>query len=366
MKKFTGDQLREQIEVILRHWGMSEADIETTATVMVDTDLSGIDSHGISMLMTYDKLVQDERINTSAQSTIVRETPAIAVLDADRGLGHPVAVRAMKLAIEKAKSLGIGAVAVGNADHFGAAGYYVRLAAAQGLIGLATTSGKLVTVVPTGGAAPALMTNPIAFAAPSERGEPFVLDMATSAVALNKIKSYVSKEKDLPVGWVVDDEGQPITDSAAAYAYVRAPGAAGGLVPVGGSSADTGGHKGYGLSVMVQILSAALSNAALPGGARADGENIGNFFLALDPELFNPGAKAPRYVADLVDYLHGIAPIDAQSPVLVAGDLEASSRIERSRSGVPVPDLLLKSISEVCSRNGVPFLLEPQAAQPQK
>lgn len=166
------------------------------------------------------------------------------------------------------------------------------------------------------------------------------------------------KGKDLPVGWVVDEAGEPITDSTAAYNYVQSAGAGGGLVPVGGSTTDTGGHKGYGLSTMVQILSASLSNAALPGGARADGENIGSFFLALEPELFNPGGRAPAYVSDLVDYLHGIPPVDPEHPVLVAGDPEVRSRAERSRDGVPMPESLRESIRGVCARNGVPFLLE--------
>lgn len=362
VQNFSADQLREQIGLLLRHWGMPEDKLVTTAAVMVDADLSGIDSHGVSMLMNYDFLIHEHRINMQAETKVVSETPAIAVLDADGGLGHPVALEAMGLAARKARNVGIGAVAVFNSHHFGATGYYVRQAAAQGLIGMATTSARVLAVIPTGGSVPALSTNPIAFAAPSKRGEPLVLDMSTSTVAMNKVKTYALKEQDIPEGWVVDELGQPLTDSTVAFDYLRTR-AEGGLVPLGGSTTESGGHKGYGLSLMVQILSAALSGAALPGGGTVDGDNIGHFFLAIDPELFNAGGKALDYTADLIDMMHSTSPVNPQAPVLVPGEPEARSREERAHSGIPMSELLLASIQEVCKRNDVPFLLETEPQQ---
>lgn len=359
MQNFSVDLLREQIELLLRHWGMPEEKVETTVSAMVDADLSGIDSHGISMLMNYDFLIKEDRMNMRARSRIVTETPAIAVLDADAGLGHPVAVEAMNLAVSKARNVGIGAVAVCNSHHFGATGYYVRQAAEQGFMGIATTTARVLAVIPTGGSAPALGTNPIAFAAPTRTGEPFVLDMSTSTVAMNKVKTYALREEPLPEGWVVDESGHALTDSTVAYDYLRAR-AEGGLVPLGGSTTQSGGHKGYGLSLMVQILSAALSGAALPGRGTENGDDIGHFFIAIDPNAFNAGGKALDYTADLIDMMHSIAPVDAGNPVLVAGEPEARSRKERARTGVPMPDLLLKSIQEVCTRNSVAFILQPE------
>lgn len=359
MQTFTAHQLRKQIEILLRHWGMAEDKLRTTAEVMVDADLSGIDSHGVSMLMNYDFLVGEGRLNMQAETKVVTETPAIAVLDADGGLGHPVALEAMELAARKAATVGIGAVAVYNSHHFGATGYYVRQVAAQGLIGLATTSARVLAIIPTGGSVPALSTNPIAFAAPSNRGEPLVLDMSTSTVAMNKVKTYALREQPIPEGWVVDELGQPITDSTLAFDYLLKR-SEGGLVPLGGSTTESGGHKGYGLALMVQILSAALSGAALPGGGTKDGDNIGHFFLVIDPQLFSADGKALDYTADLVDMMHTIPPVDAQAPVLVPGEPEARSRQERAQSGVPMSDLLLASIQSVCTRNGVPFLLEAE------
>ncbi|MBG6182783.1 LDH2 family malate/lactate/ureidoglycolate dehydrogenase [Arthrobacter sp. CAN_A214] len=216
--QFSGvGKIREQIEIILRHWGMSEENINITAIAMSDADLSGIDSRGISMLMKYDALVSGGRLDMRAQTEIVTETPAIAVLDAKAGLGHPAAMKAMDLAIDKAQTLGVGAVAVFNSHHFGAAGYYVRRAAARGLIGMITTTAASVAVIPTGGMHPALGINPLAFAAPSSGGEPFVLDMSTSTVAMNKVKMYALKKEKLPQGWVVDGAGKSITDSTLAY-----------------------------------------------------------------------------------------------------------------------------------------------------
>ncbi|GGG64806.1 malate dehydrogenase [Kocuria dechangensis] len=361
MQHYPAERLRDQIGILLRQWGMPEEKIDTTTEAMVDADLSGIDSHGISMLMNYDSLMQQHRMDLQAPVRTVTETPAIAVLDAGGGLGHPVAVQAVDLAITKARALGIGAVAVRNSHHFGATGFYVRRAAEQGLIALATTTARVLSVIPTGGSAPGLSTNPIAFAAPTAEGEPFVLDMSTSTVAMNKVKAYALKEQDIPEGWVIDEAGRPVTDSAAAFAYLRDR-PEGGLVPLGGSTPVSGGHKGYGLSLMVQILSAALSDAALPGRGTERGDNIGHFFLVIDPEVFNPGGGAAAYTAELIAMMRATPPVDPGTAVLVPGDPEAAARKVRQRKGVPVPGLLLEAIREVCERNDVPFLLQSEEA----
>jgi LDH2 family malate/lactate/ureidoglycolate dehydrogenase len=361
LRRFTESRLRAQTTAILKQWGMAEADIALTVPAIVYADISGIDSHGIATLLVYDPLVGDGTLNMTPNITTVTETPAVAVLTADRGLGRPASVRAIDTAVAKAKNIGIGAVAVTDSRHFGAAGYYVRRAARNGLIAIATTTTRTPAVLPTGGAAPVLGTNPLAFAAPTTNGEPLVLDMSTSTVAMNKVKAYALRDEDLPQGWVLDESGRSITDAAAAYRHL-VEGVSGGLAPLGGAGTLLGGHKGYGLSLMVQILSAALAGADLPVGPTTHCENVGHFFLAIDPGFFNPDGGAAGYTADLVDIMHSSPPADPRTPVLVPGEPEVLTRRERAQSGIPVPDRLLNGIREICDRREVEFVLTEAAA----
>ncbi|PKB32309.1 LDH2 family malate/lactate/ureidoglycolate dehydrogenase [Pseudonocardia alni] len=357
MLRFPADTIRAQIAGVLTAWGMAPEQVVTTAAVMTHTDLSGIDSHGISMLMSYEELWRSGRLRLDAQPEVVRRTAAMALVDAQGGLGHPAAVAAMELAIGMARAAGVGVVSVRNSHHFGAAGYYAAMAAEAGLIGLVTTSAKVVSVVPTGGALPRLTTNPIAFAAPARRNPPFVLDMSTSTVAANKVKVFDLLGRPVPQGWVTDEAGDPVTDPAAAMAYLHEH-LYGGLTPLGGDGA-TGGHKGYGLAVMVQILSAALSGADLaarrPPGAP---EDIGHFLLALDPSVLRPDGGYLDDVDELLDTLRETPPVDAEAPVVVAGDPERRHREERAEHGVPLPGSLLRKLEAVCERARVPFLLD--------
>ena len=257
------DKVRRQIASILTAWGMPEDLVATTAEVMVETDLIGVDSHGISMLMGYEDKVREKRLKIAARPKIIRQTAVLALIDAGGGLGHPAAVMGMKLAADKAAKDGIGVVSVTNSHHFGAAGHYARIAAERGLIGIVASSARGITVVPTGGTQPVLGTNPLAFAAPARRNPPFVLDMATSTVAVGKVRVYGYRDKPLPEGWVVDSEGRSVKDANYAYETVLKTGA-GGLTPIGGTP-ELSSHKGYGLGLMVHILGGVLAGAVGAG-----------------------------------------------------------------------------------------------------
>lgn len=344
----------EQIRVVLEAWGMPPDDVRKTVDAMVDTDLRGIDSHGISMLMTYDALRASGGLAVTAERTIVAETAAIATLDAGSGLGHPAAHDAMHLAVEKARTVGIGAVAVRNSHHFGALGTYARIAADAGMMGLVTTSTRLQSVIPTGSRESLLGTNPLAFAAPTG-GEPFVIDMSTSVVASNKVRSYGLKGLPVPEGWVVGSDGRPITDATAAYDAIQHDPRA-GLAPLGGPTSDHGGHKGYGLSLMVQLLSCALAGAGQPGTA-----DIGHFFVAIDPQAFGSTESTTAYTAELLQTMRDAEPLHPEHPVLIPGDPEARERRRRLRDGIPLPSTLLAHLRTLCERNAVPYLLEPTA-----
>jgi LDH2 family malate/lactate/ureidoglycolate dehydrogenase len=291
----------------------------------------------------------------------VRETAVTALLDGDAGLGHVSAVMGMELAIEKARANGVGVVSVRNSTHFGAAGYYAAMASARGLLGLVTCTTRGNPVLPTRSAVPVLGTNPIAFSAPTRRNQPFLLDMSTSTVAQNKVKIFDFQRRPLPAGWVLDDAGRPVTDSARAMDLVTVT-LTGGITALGGT-AEMSSHKGYGLSVMVQILSATLAGGSFTPirkrtQGRGDPDEIGHFLMALDPTAFRDPGEFEDDLDDVIDVLDAARATDPGEPVLVAGEPEAIAREERSRTGIPIPDALGEKIRAICERCGAPFLLD--------
>jgi LDH2 family malate/lactate/ureidoglycolate dehydrogenase len=354
------ERVREQISAILGAWGMEAGLVRTTAQVMVETDLSGVDSHGVSMLMDYEQSRIKGKLNLKARPKIVRETPVTALVDADAGLGHPAAVMGMELAIAKAGKMHVGVVTVFNSHHFGAAGYYAALASKAGMVGLVTSATRTISTVPTRARVPVLGTNPIAFAAPAKRNRAFLLDMATASVAANKVKVYDLNGKKLPPGWVLDDQGQPVTDPSLGLEIIYES-KKGGLAPLGGT-AEMSSHKGYGLAMMAHILGGALSGASfspirVKTQKPSDPDNLGHFFLAIDPEAFRPAGAFEDDLDAAIDELHATPPVDPALPVLVAGDPEAASREKRLREGIPMPQPLVQKIRDICGRSGAPFVL---------
>ena len=353
-------KIHSQLVSVLRAWGMSEAHADTTAEMMVETDLRGVDSHGISMLPTYDQEFRNGRLNMRPVFKTIRDAAAVALIDADASLGHPVSAHAMNLAVDKCRAGGVAVVSVFNSHHFGAAGCYSKIAADRGVIGMVTSGTRGVTMVPTFGAEPVMGTNPIAFAAPAKRNPPFQLDMATTTVAAGKVKVYKLNHRPLPSGWVVDGAGAPVTDEAEAFRYVfERP--EGGITPLGGTRL-AGSHKGYGLAVMVHILGAVLSGGSFsPIRNRtqqpSDPHNIGHFFLAIDPRAFRDEGAFEEELDQVIDVLHGAKRADSAQPVLVAGDPEMATRKERLAAGVPIPDDLMEQLRGVATRAGVPFVL---------
>jgi LDH2 family malate/lactate/ureidoglycolate dehydrogenase len=358
--KVPAERVREQIVSVFTAWGMDPALVKTAAEVMVETDLAGVDSHGVSMLMDYDEARRKGKLNLKARPKVVREGPVTALIDADAGLGHPGAVMGMNLALEKAKTMQVGVVTVFNSHHFGAAGYYAAMASKRGMLGMVTSATRTMAVVPTRAKVPVLGTNPLAFAAPAKRNAPFLLDIATSAAANNKIKVYGLNGKQIPAGWVFDDQGNPVRDPEAALEILYKT-KKGGLTPLGGTP-EMSSHKGYGLALMVHILGGALSGASfspirVKTQRPSDPDRLGHFFLAIDPKAFRPEGAFEDDLDAVIDVLHQTPPLDPAAPVLVPGDPEARSRRERLRDGIPIPGTLLEKIRGVCERSGVPCIL---------
>ena len=344
---------RRQLELILVAWGMAPPAAASTAEIMSWADLNGIDSHGISMVPVYDERRRDGKIDMRAEPLVTRETPVSALIDGRGGLGHANARRAMELAIDKAKTSGIGVVAVRNSAHFGACGFYAEMATDQGLIGMVTTSASGIQVAPTFGAQARLGTDPIAFGAPGRPGEPFLLDMATTTVAAGKIRNKANENLPAPLGWLITAEGKPSTDP-------REVSKGGFMTPLGGSP-EGSSHKGYGLAAMVNILSSALSGATLvtdPMHTKKPGtQDIGHFMLAMDPGLFRDPAEFRADVAAFCDTLRATKPADPSKPVMVAGDPERRNAAKRRKDGIPVGANLLDKVREIARASGAPWIM---------
>jgi LDH2 family malate/lactate/ureidoglycolate dehydrogenase len=255
-------------------------------------------------------------------------------------MGHVIAHRAMRLAMDKARQYGLGAVAVRNGTHYGIAGYYPLMAAKEGMMGLSVTNAR-PAIAPTFGAEPMLGTNPIAFAAPSDMDYPFCFDGATSISQRGKIEVAARAEKAVPPGWVIDERGEPLTDPDAILRDLGRATAA--LLPLGGAGELYAGYKGYSLATMVEILSASLSGGKFMKdllGFTEDGSRrpfmLGHFFLAIDIEHFVPLEMAKQITGQIMRRLQNAKKVPGQERIYVAGEKEYILEQTVRRQGVPV------------------------------
>jgi L-2-hydroxycarboxylate dehydrogenase (NAD+) len=320
--------------------GTPPDDARICAEVLIASDLKGIESHGVGRLKYYYDRIRAGVQHTQTEIEVVKETETTALLDGHHGMGHVIAHRAMRLAIDKARQYGLGAVAVRNGTHFGIAGYYPLMAAAEGMMGLTVTNAR-PAIVPTFGAEPMLGTNPIAFAAPSDLDHPFCFDAATSITQRGKIEVAARAEKPLPEGLVADEKGQPLTD-AGQILDALGRGAA-GLLPLGGAGEELGGYKGYDLATMVEILSASLCDGVYmkdllgfaPDGSRRP-YMLGHFFLAIDIEHFLPLEVSRQITGGILRALQDSRKATGQDRIYVAGEKEWEREQTVRERGVPV------------------------------
>jgi LDH2 family malate/lactate/ureidoglycolate dehydrogenase len=346
---------RAQLKAILLAWGMPDENADKTAEILAWADLHGVDSHGMSMIPGYDRLRRDGRANMQARPRILRETPISALVDGDGGLGHVPAHFAMGVAIAKARAAGMAIAVVRNSAHFGATGYYTLMAAKDGLIGIACTSASSIQVAPTFGREATLGTDPWSFAAPTAGGEPFLLDMATTTVAAGRIRNKANEGLECPPGWVLNKDGRPSTDPLEAREK-------GGFLTSLGGSPENSSYKGYGLSVMVNILGSCLSGATLITDPmhtkKPQGNDIGHCFIAINPELFREPGEFAADVGRLCDDLRATKPVDPAQPVMVAGDPQWKNAQTRLQNGIPVGAGLLNQIRQIAQAGAAPWLLD--------
>ena len=353
------DALKSLVENVFIRMGESETDARIIADVLVAADLRGIDSHGVARLGFYVNGVKTGTMRTAARSETVQETPTTALIDAGGGMGHPVSYRAMQLAIRKAKEYGLGFVAVRNSNHYGIAGYYAMMALEAGCIGMSMTNSS-VFVVPTFGRDAMLGTNPIAVAAPAGQERPYVLDMATSTVPFGKLEVYDRLEKPLPLGWAADENGVPTNDAARVIDNMHSRPIRGGLTPLGGAGELTGGHKGYGLGLLVDVLCGVLSGAlyadqVYPLGEQPQPAGLGHVFGAIRVDAFRPLGDFAASMDDLQRRLKDAPKAEGQERIYIHGEKEFEEAERRAQAGIPLNPKVLAELTAIAAEYDVKF-----------
>ncbi len=337
---------------VLEAVGVSTEHAEITAARLVEADVRGRTGHGVIRLAPYVDRILAGGVNLSADVRVTHETPTSAQIDGDNALGQVVMTRAAQVAIDKAKTSGIAWVGTVHSNHAGAAGLYPLMAAREGLISIYFAVANANGMPVWGGSERVLGTNPIAVAVPSADGSTFLLDIATTVASHGSIKVVAQSGEQMPVGWVVGPDGEPITDPARAHE--------GSLMPIGG-------YKGSGLNIAIGLLAGAMNGASF-GKSVIDHRselgvptNTGQAVMVLRPDLFMPADEA---LASMAEHLTALRASGADGqPVRLPGDRAAELEREHNERGVPIPAPLLDTLSGLAQRVGVDALHDKTGVQ---
>jgi L-2-hydroxycarboxylate dehydrogenase (NAD+) len=331
--------------------GVPADDAQICADVLVTADMRGIESHGISRLKTYVDRIRGGQQNPVTDISLIKETPSTAMIDGNHGMGPVIAKRAMSIAIDKAKTVGTGSVAVRNSTHFGIAGYYPLMAVKENMIGICVTNTR-PSMAPTFGVQPMLGTNPIAFGAPTDEEVPFVFDAATTIIQRGKVEIHARKEQVLKAGYVIDQDGNPATDPHAILAGLTNN--QNSLLPLGGSGEEFSGHKGYGLATIVEILSASLQNGnylTMLTGFSSDGGKkpygIGHFFQAMAIDAFTSEEEFKKTTGDILRTLRNSRKFVGQNRIFTAGEKEFEAVKKSLVQGIRISPNLIAELNQL-------------------
>jgi uncharacterized oxidoreductase len=327
--RLTADRLRRLVGAILRKGGSEGAEADLVAEHLVQANLAGHDSHGVGMIPAYVRHLQAGLVVPNTRAKVVKDDGAILMFDGGRGYGRPVAGEAMAAAIARCRQTGVLAMTLANAHHIGRVGAYGEIASAAGLVSLhfVNVTDHRGLVAPFRGSDARFSTNPVCIALPgTEKHPPLLLDMATSAVAMGKIRVARNEGKSVADGMLIDSSGTPTRDPNVMYGD-----------PLG-ALLTFGGHKGYALAIVTELLAGALSGGPTiqPGNTRRGGTVNNMFAVLVDPARLAGVDWLRREIDGFVDYVKASPPADSTAPVLVPGDPERIARDERARSGIYV------------------------------
>ena len=328
------DDLLELLTRLFKAKGMYEVDARVGAARLLEADLRGIHSHGSRSIWRYLEAIDQGAIDPRTEVLTERETPAMAVLNGGRGLGHVAATKGMQLAIAKAHAVGTGTVAVRSSQHYGAAAVYALMAVEAGMIGYTTTSTGRATVAAYGSRRPATANNALAWGVPTRSGAPFVLDMACGVSSWGKVESFQLYGRQLPSGWALDADGDPTKDPRAAKT----------LFPFAGA-------RGYGLAFLSSVLAGPLVGGRMPlhksANAAADGSE--HFFYAIDIQQF---VEPDRFYSELdstMAEIRALPPAEGFDRVRLPGELEWKRAQRWKREGIPFHRDHVKRLEELAA-----------------
>jgi len=328
--------LEDFVTEVFKKLGVDGADARIVAGIIVAADLKGFSSHGVSRIKRYVDGIKTGGIEPVARIKVIKETPVSALIDGGNGLGQVVAYRAMEKCIKIAEKTGVGFVGVRNSNHFGIAGYYSTMALVKNMVGISLTNARS-SVAPTFGVEPVLGTNPISVAVPTGGPFPFVLDMATSIIQRGKLEVLERENKEMVSGWAIDERGKTLTNPQRVTEGIFTRKAA--LLPLGGTGEEFGGHKGYGLSLLVDILCACFTGANYGlhlSRSKKGGYNLGHFFGAIDVELFRPLHEFKKTIDSMFKEIKNSKRFPGKEKIYVAGEKEFEMENRRKKEGIPV------------------------------
>ncbi len=342
------ERLQSFIADALRRLELPEADADKVATLMAQAELQGSDGHGVIRLPPYAKRIRAGGMNVRPNIRVVQERAAMAVLDGDNGMGHLVVSRAAELAIEKARSAGVAWVGVHSSNHAGPASLYARMPIEHDMIGLYFAVGNANHLPPWGGMEMLLSTNPIAVGIPAGNEPPVVLDMATTVAAYGKVKAKAKAGEPMPEGWMIDRQGKPLLDPKRADE--------GFLLPIGG-------HKGYGLALIVGLLAGTLQGAAM-GREVVDFNkdfvsktNTGQAILVIDLKAFGDPAAFKARVDTVVRDLRNAERQEGVDRIWLPGEQSHLKRERNRRDGIPISSVVVTELDGLADELGIERLL---------
>jgi LDH2 family malate/lactate/ureidoglycolate dehydrogenase len=348
------DRLKEFCLDVFAKYGFQKTECEIIADVLLRADLFGIESHGIQRLIRYHNEICGGVVNIGAKPATVSETKISAIIDADKAMGQLISHKAMSMAVEKAKDTGVGMVAVRNSNHYGIAGYYALMAAESDLLGVCMTNTEAIGV-PIYGKRAMLGTNPIALAFPSAPCH-FLYDAATTVVPRGKLEVYNKNNMPLPDGWAVDANGIGSNDAGGILQNLIAK-SGGGIAPLGGNTELYGGHKGYGLGIIVDLFCGVFS-----GGKTSNHLNltpgrtdITHFFMAIDYALFGDKSTIRDSFSVFLQELRDSPRADGEDRIFTHGEKEYENMRLRLIAGIPANEKTRDEMRMIASRHSLNY-----------
>ena len=336
--------------------GVPKEDAKIIADVLITSDLRGIESHGIQRCKMYYDRIKQGIYEKNTKIDVIKDGPTTALWDGNCGMGHVIAYKAMKAAIQKAKQYGLGAVAVRNSTHFGICAFYSLMAIKEGMIGLVITNAR-PSIPPTFGVEPMLGTNPLCVGAPTDEEFPFLIDCATSIIQRGKVEVYSRSNKILPENTVIDDKGETLRDPNKILELMLQRRAA--LLPLGGKGEETAGYKGYGYATVVELLSAALQEGIFLRdtlGIEEDGQKrlkVGHFFLVININAFAGLDSFKKTAGNIMRGLRSAKKDPKAERIYTAGEKEHLAERERTTTGIPLNKSLQNDIRIMQQEQGL-------------